>query len=120
MLGRVKSDDVRVYAVYLPMLRADQESTVPAAIEKLPDNRVSFYWDGKGDLGKSYSRVLQLGEGQPAWDVYMIYNRDAEWGGDPPAPDYWMHQLSSLGQERRLDGAKLAEETNKLLQAGKK
>jgi hypothetical protein len=79
VLEQIGSEDVRVYAVYLPILRGDEESTVPSAIKKLSDNRVSFYWDGKGELGQSYAPVLQLRKGQPAWDVYMAFNRDAEW-----------------------------------------
>lgn len=121
VLEQIGSEDVRVYAVYLPILRGDEEATVPSAIKRLPDTRVSFYWDGKGELGESYAPVLQLREGQPAWDVYMAFNRDAEWKNDPPpAPDYWMHQLGGVAPERRLEGTKFAEETNKLLNAGKK
>lgn len=122
VLEQIKSEDVRIYAVYLPILRGDEESTVPSATKRLPDNRVSFYWDGKGELAESYAPVLQLRKGQPAWDVYLAFNRDVEWKNDepPPAPDYWMHQLGGVAPERRLDGARFAEETNKLLKAGKK
>ena len=43
--------------------------------------------------------------------------RGAEWKGDmPPVPDYYIHQLLSLPPERMVDGDKLAEEMNKLLQ----
>ena len=120
VLEQIKNPDVRVYAVYLPILRGDAEDTVPAAMKKLPDPRVSYFWDGKGELAGSYTKVLQLPKGLVAWDVYLAFNREAEWKTDPPAPDYWMHQLGGLSQERRLDGQKFAEETNKLLQSSKK
>jgi|SRR5215207_3546522 len=121
VLEQIKNEDVRVYAVYLPILQGDEESTVPLATKRLPDNRVSFYWDGKGELAQSYTPVLQLRKGRPAWDVYLAFNRDAEWKNDsPPAPDYWMHQLGGVVPERRLDGTRFADETNKLLKAGKK
>lgn len=118
-LEQVKSQDVRVYAVYLPILRGDREESVPDAMKRLPDTRVSFYWDGDGRLAQDYSRVLQLPAGQPAWDVYPAFNRDAEWKGEPPAPDYWMHQLGGQPPERRLDGDRFAAEVNHLLRPNK-
>lgn len=106
---------MRVYTVWVPSLPADNEDRVPAATTKLLDERVSHYWDAKGELKKAYQRALKMDE--PAWDVYYVYGRDAEWTGDlPPAPVYYMHQLHSLPPERMLNGTKLAEEMNKLLQ----
>lgn len=110
---------MRIYVVYLPILRGDQESSVPAAMKRLPDERVTFFWDGKGDLGQSYARILKLPEGQPAWDVYFAFNRGVEWKDESPAPDYWMHQLHGQPPERFLNGEKFAEETNKLLKIKK-
>jgi len=116
VLETVKDPDMHIYAVYLPILRGDQESSVPSAMKRLPDERVSYFWDGKGDLAQSYARVLKLPKGQPAWDVYFAFNRSVEWKNESPAPDYWMHQLQGQPPERFLDGKKFAEETNKLLQ----
>jgi hypothetical protein len=66
-------------------------------------------------LKVAYHKALKMNE--LAWDVYYVYGRGAEWTGDlPPAPDYYMHQLRSLPPDRMLDGTKLAEEMNKLLQ----
>jgi len=119
VLEKIKNPDVRVYAVYLPILRGDAESNVTDATKRLPDERVSYFWDGKGEMAQSYASVLKLPAGYVAWDVYMVFNRDAEWKAEPPAPDYWMHQLGGVMPEHRLDGDKFAEETNKLLPAGK-
>lgn len=109
---------MRVYAVYLPILRGDAEASVPSAIKRLPDSRVSFFWDERGEAGQSYSRVLRLAAGQPAWDVYMLFDRNAEWKSEPPVPAYWMHQLGGVAPERRLDGTRFAEEINKILGPG--
>ena len=104
-----------MYVVWVPSLPADNESRVPAATTKLPDERVGHYWDEKGALKVAYQHTLKMDE--PAWDVYYVYGRDAEWTGDlPPAPAYYMHQLHSLPPDRMLDGRKLAEEMNKLLE----
>jgi len=84
-------------------------------MKRLPDSRVVFYWDAKGEFTKRYSRVLQRGEDRPAWDVYLVFDRTAEWKTEPPAPNSWMHQLRGISAERRLDGDALATELKKLL-----
>jgi hypothetical protein len=111
----VKSDDVRVYAVWVPILLSDSYFTVPRATNRLPDPRVSHYWDGNGKLVRGYAQVLKLDEGKPAWDVYFVFDRDAEWREGVPAPEYWMHQID-LAPERTFDGHKLADEVERLLQ----
>ncbi len=104
-----------MYVVWVPSLPADNEGRVPAATAKIPDERASHYWDEKGALKIAYQRALKMDE--PAWDVYYVYGRDAEWKDElPPTPAYYMHQLHSLPPERMLNGSKLAEEMNKLLQ----
>jgi hypothetical protein len=119
VLDQVKNSDLRVYSVYVPILGNDDEASVASAMKRLPDARVAFYWDAKGELTKSYSRLLQLGEDRPAWDVYLVFDRTADWKAEPPAPDYWMHQLRGVSAERRLDGDGLAEEIRKMLQTTK-
>ena len=80
---------------------------------------MSHYWDGDGELMKAYSRILRMGDNEKAWDVYFVYDRDAEWkDGEPPTPAYWMHQIE-LDPERELDGSKLAAEINRVLEAKK-
>jgi hypothetical protein len=44
----------KLYAVYVPILRSDAEERVPAATTRLPDERVSYYWDGSAELVKAY------------------------------------------------------------------
>jgi hypothetical protein len=88
-------------------------------MKRLPDERVSYFWNGPGDLAQTYARILKLPEGQPAWDVYFAFNRGVEWKDEPPVPDYWMHQLHGQAAERFLNGEKFAEETNKLLKIKK-
>ncbi len=112
----IKDPELRVYAVWVPILPSDVSFTVPRATTKLPDERVTHYWDSQSELVKSYGPVLKLEENQPAWDLYFVYGRNAEWKNEPPMPDYWMHQLD-LDPERTLDGRKLATEIEKLIQA---
>jgi hypothetical protein len=118
VLGKIDSKDVRVYVVWVRSLPADKEDKVPAATTKILDERASHFWDGDGKLKIAYQRLMKMSE--PAWDVYYVYGRKAEWKGElPPAPDYYMHQLRSLPPELMLDGDKLAAEMNRLLQQTK-
>jgi hypothetical protein len=119
VLDKIKDPELRVYVVYLPILGGDQESSVSSATKQIPDGRVSYFWDSKGELGQGYSRVLQVPEGKTAWDVYLVFDRNPEWKESAPVPNYWMHQLWALwdvAPERRFDADKLAGEVKRFLQ----
>jgi hypothetical protein len=116
VLDQVKDSDVRVYAVWASILKSDFEMAVGWATKRLPDERVSHYWDGGGELVKAYGRVLRLEDDQTAWDVYYVYGRDVEWNDDEPhAPVFFMDQVGLPGGQP-LDGDKLAAEMKRLLQ----
>ncbi|HLL74306.1 MAG TPA: hypothetical protein VK421_03505 [Pyrinomonadaceae bacterium] len=100
----------------MPVLWADGRATVPQATRRFPDPRVAHYWDGDGVLVKAYSRSLRI-DG-PAWDMFLVFDREAEWKGEPPAPAFLMDQIGVEGG-RPLDGAAMAAEVRKLLSAPK-
>ena len=104
-----------MYAVWVPILHSDIRLAVGRATLRLPDERVSHFWDAGGTLVKAYSRILQLGDSRPAWDVYLVFDRQAEWKDEPPLPQDWMHQLPFAPGERSLDGDRLAAEVGTLL-----
>lgn len=110
-------EDIKVYSAWVPILASDAELTVGRATKFLPDSRVMHYWDGNGELVKGFAPVLGLGE-RPAWDVYLLYDRNAEWIGEPPKPVYWQEQLG-ISDETQLNGPKLTAQIQKLLAAGK-
>lgn len=88
-------------------------------MKRLPDKRVSHYWDGKNELVEAYKPILptyqeDTGKYLKAWDVYLLFPFEAEWKDKPPAPNYWMHQLP-LDPKRRLSGDTLGVEAKKLL-----
>jgi hypothetical protein len=112
-LVRVTDPTLRVYVVWTPMLTPDFEFTVKRATTWVADARASHYWDRDSQLSRDYGRVLQLGPGMKAWDVYLVYAREAEWKDAPPAPYYFMDKIG-LGHD--LDGDKLAVELKTLLE----
>jgi hypothetical protein len=122
ILAEVKNRNLRVYTVWVPILKSDAEESLGQAALQLTDDRVSQFWDGGGELVKEYSRVMRLGERQPAWDVYFVYDRDTEWKGHPPIPAFWQHQLNlapekrfDIAPEKRFDADRLAAGINGFL-----
>ncbi len=96
---------LRTYLVWVPMLMA-RESHVQRGLRAVGNPGVAHYWDEHSALVRGY--VKPLGLGQPAWDIYMIYRAGALWEGDqPPAPEFWMHQLPGADAPR-LDPAEFA------------
>lgn len=82
--------------------------TAPELLER-------HYWDRNGQLVSEYARVLQI-DG-PAWDIYLLYDRDAEWKDQPPSPTYWMDQLG-IEKGTPFEGEKLAKQVRRLFETG--
>jgi hypothetical protein len=115
VLDKVKGADLRVYAVWVPILRTDLRLAISRATARLPDERVHHFWDAEGELPRAYSRVLGLPDARPAWDVYLLFDRTARWDAEPPAPAQWMHQLGVGPAAPRLEADQLAGEVGRLL-----
>ncbi len=75
---------------------------------------MTHYWDGNGELVKAFSPVLGLDAGNPAWDVYLLYDGNAEWADTPPKPIFWQEQLG-ISDETTLNPEKMTEAIKKLL-----
>lgn len=86
---------------------------MPDAAALMTDPRVRHYWDPGDRVGRLYAPVL--GTDEPAWDVWLLFGRDARWEADVPEPGWWEHQLSGLPAERRLDPGRFAEKAGELL-----
>jgi hypothetical protein len=103
VLEQVDSDDLSVFAVWMPVLGSDNAAAARGAESLLPDDRVTHYWDDDSSLGKLYGRLLSLPRGRKlAWDIYFVYASGIRWEEEPPLPTQWMHQLSR--DERLLNG----------------
>ncbi|MEO2016249.1 MAG: hypothetical protein ABGZ53_17965 [Fuerstiella sp.] len=102
----MKSNKIKVYVVWTPVLREDDRASVADATALIEDDRVSHFWDGGKSLGLSFGTIVTLPRGRKlAWDVYFAFSADAEWGDTPPTPADWMHQLGV--DDQTLDGNKL-------------
>jgi hypothetical protein len=102
--------------VWVPRI-GGAEKDVPAATTTVPDRRARHYWDEGGVTMRAFRETLGLRE--DAWDVYLIYGPEARWDGPvPPAPVFWMHQLTRSGGTPRAPGPLLEGEVFRARLAG--
>ena len=107
ILERIDSPDLRVYAVWMPILLTDREVAARRSTGLIPDRRAAHFWSPDLELARAFRGPLGL-ERDPAWDVYLIYGRTATWPVDAvPIPDTFQHQLSG-----RLPDAALLDEAS--------
>lgn len=111
-LAKDSTKDIAVYVVWSPQLGA-QERHVASATGLVSDARAGHYWDGGMVVGRAFQPLLQLST--PAWDVWMLFDKAAEWNGDsPPVPAWWEHQLHGAPSERMLDATRFATRARSL------
>lgn len=80
----------------------------------MTDPRAVHFWDADKSLGNALGKVVTLPRGRTlAWDVYFVFDANAQWRSVPPQPADWMHQLGV--DERTLDGGRVKQSVTKLL-----
>jgi len=116
VLDEIESDRLAVYAVWEPILKTDDEPSSRKAVILLPGKRVKHYWVHNQDVGELFQPAIDLA-GEPAWDVYLVYEPGVKWTDDaPPKPGYFMHQLRGrLPDGRVLHGPMLRRQIEKRL-----
>jgi len=116
VIARIDDERLVAYVVWEPIMEADTERAAREATALLPDDRVVNYWVRSDDVGKLFQSPVDL-TSEPAWDVYLVYERGVRWSdASPPRPSYFMHQLRGrLPDDRMLDVARLRDEIGAML-----
>ena len=116
VLQEIEAGDLRVFVVWEPILRLDDERAARKATALFPDSRVEHFWAPNASVGELFQQPVAL-DSEPAWDVYLVYDRGVRWvGPHPPVPTYYMHRLRGrLPDSQILDGEKLAEQIRRFL-----
>lgn len=70
----------------------DSETAACAAAGLVGDQRVDHCYDAEKRAGRAIARSLG-GDGEVAWDVYLVYPPSTAWEHTPPPPYAWAHQL---------------------------
>jgi hypothetical protein len=76
LLDQLPSDQLRVYAVWLPILAGDDREKWNGTT--MPDNRVTHFWDGELHVGRWFAEQVEGYRGV-SWDTYYLYGPDARW-----------------------------------------
>jgi hypothetical protein len=76
LLNQNPSTELRVYAVWLPMLAGDSREEWDG--NTLPDPRVMHFWDGEAQIGQWFAEQVEGYRGV-SWDTYYLYGPDARW-----------------------------------------
>ena len=120
-LSLLRAEDPRLYILWLPVLETISPQAAEQVQVRLPaDYRLRYFWDHDLRLSRVYYRVLQLGQ-RPrphriAWDIFLLYGAGVVWDEDPPAPEFWLHQLF-LENVPELDAPVLRRELKRMIHA---
>src|SRR5215472_7913302 len=93
MLSEMSGRDVRVFVVWEPVLPTDFTAPSTAALARIPDGRVSQYWDRK----RALSHLLgEHGRSSVVWDNIAVYAPGTLWQDAPPQPVYSNHPVRNV------------------------
>ena len=101
-----------------PWWRCSYNDSYEAAIEAknlIPDERATHYFDGSQAVGDALAPVLGT-KMDMAWDVYLVYDANAEWDAQPSPPVGWLHQRLDEDPERFFYRIELEEMIRKVLE----
>ena len=116
VLDTIRDPSLRVFVAWVPILPGDTAAPDAETQALVSDARAQHFWDEQRLLPPLFNATLELPEGWPAWDVYLAYPPGVRWGGQPPAPAFWHHQLGDeLDLAPKLDGPAFADGVRELL-----
>ncbi|MFQ5473642.1 MAG: hypothetical protein ACE5FA_12265 [Dehalococcoidia bacterium] len=87
-----------VSIVWTHMLPPDSEAETLKASEMFSDGRVTQFHDPNRLAGIEVGRGLGWSGDKVAWDIYLFYEKGAQWSETPPSPMEWAHQLFNDSQ----------------------
>jgi len=79
LLAQLPSADIRIYAVWMPILSQDARDRVDPSL--VPDPRATRYWDERALSGTFFKGRPEFADhwDAVAWDAYGLYDRHARW-----------------------------------------
>jgi hypothetical protein len=113
VLKNISDDRLRAHVIWLPMFPGDSRDWAKTRSDEFNDKRVSYYWDGGRLTGQQWQKLL--GTKGVAWDIYLLYGPQSQWDKEPPAPEFWMHQLRGETSAPTLDGVAFEARVKEML-----
>jgi hypothetical protein len=108
VLDTIKDDNLRVYAVWGPMLGGETEENAREATARMPDSRVTHFWTGGSAVAARFGKAIDLPQGLLAWDTFQLFAPGLTWGDAVPAPTRFMQLNKPLPDALLLNGETLA------------
>lgn len=113
VLSNIPDKRIRLYIVWLPVLRSDNRAAAEKRVNEFSDPRLTYFWDENRITGLRWQPILRIRD--LAWDVYLVYGLDNSWNDNPSVPDFWMHQLGNVGYAPNLYEPEFESKINQLL-----
>jgi len=82
VLRDVRDPNLRVFVIWEPVLITDWHAPGTAAVERLPDTRVTQFWDS----GRSLSQSIR--HGRIVWDYVALFPAGVHWEAAYPPPQF--------------------------------
>ena len=116
VLKVLPAPSLRVYVVWVPVLKKDGREVAEKRTELLIDPRATHFWGGDLALADAFKQPLGM-KSSSAWDVFLVFRPGVRWKEAAPVPDLYMHrQEPYLPADRKLNAIRLSEEIEALLQ----
>jgi hypothetical protein len=85
VLAKYPDRDLKVYAVWLTMVRTDARSEWPR--NEIVDPRATHFWDERKAVGTALAARDDLKSWRPvAWDIWAMYSPGTTWSAEAPRP----------------------------------
>lgn len=115
LLGGNTDPRLRTFVVHVPTLSANA-SDAKNSMALIDNPYTRHYWEETGVIGRLYQEAMNMD--YYAWDMWFAYGPNVRWEGKlPPEPDFWMHQLGPLPDDKYLDAEVFAARVNEMLAA---
>ena len=102
ILEKNRAADVKVYAVWLPMIASDARSEWKKSL--IPDSRVIHLWDEQRVVGRWFASQGRYGEGvDVVWDIYFLFGPEAQWETLPEPLLSWGRTVVDAREKLRRD-----------------
>ena len=82
----------------MPVLRSDDRPSAERRAREFADKKFTHFWDSNRLTGRLWQRVLN--QRDTPWDVYYLYDADAQWEKEPTAPDFKIRRVNGVTKAR--------------------
>ena len=93
VIERMAEKNISVIIVWTNMLKADDKENAYKAASMFKDPSIVQYFDAENKFGDLVAKRLNA-KGEKAWDIYMFFDKEDQWGNSIPRPFDYAHQLS--------------------------